>query len=146
VIQAKLFLCADSAAIDARNNALSAFNIIEQFSAASFPVAVPRIAMIAAFTREQTDPSNIQFQLKIFAGNQQLFGGPFAVNFVQQLTARTVAEMHGLVIPGPGNLTFVLMNGEEKLSSWTVTVNQVGQAPLQMFLPPTQAPQGSPLQ
>jgi hypothetical protein len=145
VIQAKVFLCADSAAIDARTNALSAFHIMEQLNAPSFPVAIPRVSMIAVLTRQDTDPSNVQLQLQIYSGNQQLFVGPMAVNFAQQLNARTVAEMHGLVVPAPGVLSFVLRNGDETLSSWTVLVSQVGQMPLQIFLPPTH-PRGGPVQ
>ena len=148
MIKVRLFLCADSAAIDARTGSLSAFHIMEQLSTPSFPVAIPRVAVVAVVTREDSDPSNLQLQLQIFSGNQQLFVGPMAINFVQQVTARTVAEMHGLVVPGPGVLTFLLLNGEEKLGSWTVNINQIGQIPLQMFFPPTPPTQqqGGPLQ
>ena len=143
MIQVKLFLCADSAAIDVRTNAISAFHITEQLNAASFPVAIPHVALIAVLIREETDPSNIQLQLQIHSGNQQLFAGPVSINFVQQLATRTVVDMHGLVVPAPGTLRFLLMNGDEKLSSWTILVSQVGQpAGVQMYLPMTQPPAG----
>jgi len=111
---------------------------MEQLNTPSFPVAIPRIAVIAGLSRENTDPSNLRLHLQIYSGNQQLFAGPLGVNFMQQLTARTVAEMHGLVVPRPGVLNFVLLNGEERLDSWTINVNQVGQIPLQIFMPPAQ--------
>lgn len=136
MIQVKLFLCSDSAAVDARTNALSAFHIAEQFNAPSFPVAVPRIAIITILTREAADPSNVQLQVQVYCGDHQLFTGPMAVNFVQQLTARTVIEVHGLVVPTPGTLRFLLRHGDETLSSWTVLANQVGQMPIQMFIAP----------
>lgn len=136
MIEVKLFICADSAAIDARTNAISAFHIAEQLNSPSFPVAVPRLAIIAIVVREATDPSSIQLQMQVHSGNQQLFSGPMAINFMQQLNARAVAEIHGLVIPAPGPLRLLLRNGDETLASWTVLINQVGQMPMQMFMAP----------
>ena len=140
MIQVKLFLCADSAAIDMRTNALSAFQIIDQLHAPSFPVAIPRISMIASLTREATDPSDVTLQLQIHCGNQQLYAGPVQINFLQQLSARTIVDMHGLLVPAPGSLQFLLSRDAEALSSWTILVNHIGRPEAQMSFPLAQAP------
>ncbi len=136
MIRSKLFFCSDSAAVDARTNALSAFHIIEQLNAPSFPVVLPRVSILSYLTREEADPSAIQLQLQIFSGAQQLFDGPLGINFVQQLTTRTVVELNGLLVPAPVDLRFVLLNGDQALDSWTVVVNQVGAPAVQLTLPP----------
>jgi hypothetical protein len=140
VIRSKLFLCSDSASIDARNNTLSVFHILEQLNAIGFPVVVPRLSVVAIFEREQTDPATIQLQLEIYAGLQQLFAGPIAVNFFQQLMARTVLELNGLVVPAPGNLRVVVTLEGQAVGSWTIPVIELGQPHAQIVFPPT-APQ-----
>jgi hypothetical protein len=140
VINSKLFFCSDSSSLDARLNTISAFHIMEQINAPSFPVAVSRVAVISYLSREEGDPSTIQLQLRIFCGTQQLFDGPLPINFVQQLHTRSVVELNGLVVPAPLELRFLLLNGEQVLDSWVILVNQVGQPAAQLILPPPPPP------
>jgi hypothetical protein len=138
MIEAKLFLCADSAVVDMRSNSVSLFQIIEQLSAASFPVAVPRVVAFAFLLRDATDSSTPPLQLEVHCGNQQIYSGPMAPNFLQQLQAKAFVEMHGLVIPAPAPVRFVLRNGETTIGSWGISVSQVGQPTgVQMYLPAT---------
>lgn len=136
MIQARLFLCSDSASIDARTNTVSAFHIMEQINAASFPVVMPRLSIIAILEREEADPATLQLQLQIYSGDQQLFAGPLPVNFFQQLISRAILELNGLVVPGPRNLNVVLRNGEQVVGSWMIVVNEVGQPRAQLVFPP----------
>jgi hypothetical protein len=151
LIQSKLFVCADSAAVDARTSALSIFHVLEQLSSPAFPVAVPRVAIVFVLSREEADPANLHCQLQIHSGNQQLIARPVPVNFQQQFVARVILEMYGVVVPAPGNLRFELMNGEALLGSWSVLVNQVGGPVFQMNLPVAPLgggppPEGDPIQ
>jgi hypothetical protein len=139
MIDAKLFLCADSAAIDVRMNAMSAFHILEQLNVPSFPVAIPRISVLASLTRENSDPSNIQVQLQIEIAGQQLFAGPMPFNFMQQLSARSILDMQGLLVTSPGNLIFTMSHEGRSLASWTIQVHQVGRTPVQMYIPGVQS-------
>jgi hypothetical protein len=135
MLQSKLFLCSDSASIDSRTHTLSVFHIAEGSNAAAFPIALPRITVIAILTREEDDPADVQLQLTATLAGQHLFAGPFPANFAAGLLSRTVVEMQGLVIPGPGDLSFVLRNGEQPLATWIIKVSQVGQPQLQLLLP-----------
>lgn len=144
MIRTTLFFCSDSAAIDARFNTLSVFHIMEQLNAPAFPMAIPRLTVVALLSKEEADPPVFQLQLQIFLGVQQLFAGPVHGNFFQQLSTRTVIEVNGLVIPAPGELRLVLINGEQPLGSWTVRVNQVGMPAMQLVLPPPAPPQPPP--
>ena len=135
MVRVKFFICSDSAALDARLNTVSAFHIMEQLNAPAFPVAIPRVAVLALVSREETDPNNVQLHLQIVCGQQHLFDGPVPVNFNQQLSARTIIDMQGLVLPAPGELRLLLMNANDTIASWTVLVNHVGQAGAQLFFP-----------
>jgi len=139
LIRSRLFFCSDSASIDARTNALSAFHIIEQVNAPSFPVVIPRVSILCFLSREDADPSQVSLQLQIFSGDQKLFDGPVAIDFVQQRATRTILELNGMVVPSPVELRFVLVLEKTVLDSWAITVNQVGLPGLQMTLPPTPA-------
>ncbi len=137
MIEAKVFLCADSAVIDARSNSVSLFQIIEQVNAASFPTILPRVTVFSLLLREATDPSDVQLQLQVHCGNQQIFSGPMTANFAQRLQAKSVVEMHGFVVPTPATLRFVLRNGENIIGSWEIPVTQVGRPTgVQMVFPP----------
>jgi hypothetical protein len=137
LIQSKLFVCADSAAVDMRTSAVSIFHVLEQVNSPNFPVVIPRVSIVFILSREEADPSNSQCQLQIHSGNQQLFVRPVPVNFQQQFVSRTVLDMYGVVVPAPGNLRVELMNGEALLGSWSILVNQVGGPVFQMNLPVT---------
>jgi hypothetical protein len=145
VLQSTLFLCCDSAALDARLNTISAFHIAEQLNAASFPVVIPRLSVIGLFAREETDPSRNQLQLQIHLGPQQLFAGPLHVDFMQGLLARTIFEVQGLVVTAPGSLRFDLRNGDAAVASWVMMVNQVGQPEAQMVFPAPPPAAGQPV-
>jgi len=113
---------------------------MEQLNAPAFPVVVPRLAILSLLERDEGDPAVVQLHLRMFSGVQQLFDGPMPVNFNQQFSARTIIDMHGVVIPAPGELRFLLMNVEETLASWTIVVNNVGQAGAQLYFPPPPPP------
>lgn len=144
MIRARLFFCADSTALDVRTQTVSAFHIMEFLNAVAFPVVVPRISVAALFERDQNDPQNFELQLSAIAGEQPLFVGPFPVNFAQQMQARTVVEMNGLLLPSPGTLRMLLGDGDRLVASWVITVNQIGQPQAQLVFaqpPPPAAPQ-----
>lgn len=141
MIKVKLFLCADNAALDSRYNTISAFHILEDLNAATFPVAVPHLAVVGMFSREENDPSTLDLQLQFHLGPQQLFATPLTINFAHRLDSRIVAEMTGLVVPSPGSLVFALRNGEALMASWSVRVNQIGQPGVQLNLPQSGPPQ-----
>jgi hypothetical protein len=143
VIEAKLFLCSDSAAIDQRSNTLSVFHISEHLLAAAFPVAIPRLDVIAILTREMGDPDRADMQLIVYRGEQELLSTPWVVHFLQQTTARALLEMNGVVVPAPGDLRFLCRIGERTLASWTISVVQAGQPGFQPWLLP-QPPVGQP--
>lgn len=144
MIEAKLFLCSDSAAIDQRSNSLSVFHISEQLLAAAFPVAIPRLTVITILTREMRDPDRADMQLTVYRGEQELLSAPWVAHFFQQTSARAILEMNGVVVPAPGDLRFLCRIGERNLGSWTISVVEAGQPAVQPWLIPQPPPVGQP--
>jgi hypothetical protein len=138
MIQARLFLVAESAAIDTRFNTLSAFHIMDQINAATFPVAVPHLSVLIMLVRDQTDPSETQLQFEVYCGTQQLLAQAVPANFQQQLAMRVILDLHALLVPSPNPLRFTLRNEASSIGSWTINLNQIGEAQVQMTLPALQ--------
>lgn len=130
-----LFCCSEGASIDARNNTISAFNIIEQINSPGFPVLLARVCVIALIVRDETDPPQVGLQLIVESGNQHVVSAPVDVNFFQRLSMRVVTEFQGLVISTPGVLRFWLRNGQENLSHWDIMVNQISAPQSQVYIP-----------
>jgi len=144
-MEAILFLCSESAAIDARTNNLSVFHVMEELNAVSFPVLVQRFAVIMLLSRTQDEPQNPALHLRITLGEQNLFEGPLTFSFQQHLRARTVADLFGLVIPAPGDVSVDARVDDQPLAHWTIKVNRVGQLGLNVFPPmPLHAPPTEP--
>lgn len=125
MFRAKAFMCAESAAIDQRLHTLSAFHIMEEIHASSFPVAIPRLCVLLILQRDNADPAEADLKLEVVLNDQSLFNGPMPVKFLQRPKATLVANTHGLVIPGPGTLHFAVKEDERILSSWDISVDQV---------------------
>lgn len=144
MLQVRLFLCSESAAIDMWNNAVSAFHILEQINAPHFPVIVPRLCVITLMTREASDPSRPALHLLIeLVGRQQLFLGPMEVNFLQQLSTRALVDIQGFLVPAPGTLRLAVRDGQTELCSWSIAVMQIAGQPVQMRFASPPSPAGA---
>lgn len=132
-MEVKLILCADSASVDIRHNTFSAFHILEELGAASFPFVLPRLSVIAILERRSDEPPNPEIQLIITLDEQQLFVGPYQANFFNRLTARAIAELQGLVIAHPGTLQAKLIVHDVELGHWTMLVRQATPPGMQTY-------------
>jgi hypothetical protein len=131
------FLCAESAAIDRVRNSLSVFHILESIQAQSFPAIVPRVTVLGSLAREPNDPESLEYTLAIRIGDRPLFSGPIKIAFIQQLTARMIAELQGVAIPTPGDLVFSLLDATEELATWKVSVIGGYSPPVQLSFGPS---------
>jgi hypothetical protein len=100
-MEVRLFLCAQSAALDARLGTFSAFHILESVNTPALPVALPQMSILGIFERETPSGTDPEIQLRIAIGDKELFSGPFHVKFQNRLRARAIVELQGIVIPAP---------------------------------------------
>jgi hypothetical protein len=124
-----LFACAESASIDAATNRLSIFHFLDEIHSPIFPAAYPGMTLIALAAREEAEPNNFSFTLKIFLSGQEqpLFQGPFLFDFQNRLRSRALAQIAGLVVPGPGTLRFEILDGEKQIGIWETFVVRIGE-------------------
>jgi hypothetical protein len=60
-----LFACAESAAVDQASQRLSIFHVLEEIFSPVFPAAYPQFTMIVMASREETEPSAFDLNLRI---------------------------------------------------------------------------------
>jgi hypothetical protein len=143
-MQALLFLCAQSIAIDSRINTISVFHILEGLRAPAYPVVIPSISVVALLELDEQEPPNPDIELRfVLGGQQQLFTGPYPSSFQVNRKARAVAELNGLVIPAPGMLRISLHWQGRDIVSWNVACEQIAPPQLGLALQPGQASAGA---
>lgn len=140
MIRSKLFLVSENAAIDARQNTICVFHILEQITAPVFPTVLLRVAIAAIFEREDADPSEVEIGLEIHSGPHILMSRTLPLNFQHRQYARSIIDMQGIVVPAPVPLIFSVNLDGAPVGTWTVTVIQVGNAPVQMNIPVPEPP------
>lgn len=138
-MEARLFLVAQSSAVDARTNSISAFNIMEEIHAATYPIVVPTMAILAMIDQGESEPDRPDVQLQISLGGQQLFQGPFQVDFQGRRKGKALAEFNGLVVPAPGVLRLSLSYNGQPFAAWEIVCDQALPPQLQMLLANQQA-------
>ena len=134
MLSVRYFFCAESASVDQRKNTLSAFHILENTYAPLFPFIIPRVSILAAFERTPDEPSLFPLMLLVTLGGVEVFKGPFALNFAQQLMTRTVVEIGGLPVDSPGKLKFSILRDNHEQASWAITIERLN-APAMEQLP-----------
>jgi len=139
-METTLFVCCESAAIDARMNTISVFHILEELNAVNFPFVIQRFSVVLMLTRREDEPQNPDLHLRITLGAQELFNGPLTVSFQEHLRTRVVADLMGLVIPAPGDLMVDVQGADGARGHWTTRINQVGQLGVNVFQPFFPAP------
>lgn len=131
-MEAKLFTCSESAALDARTNTLSLFHLTEELNSPAFPVVVPRLTIVALLVRRENEPERGELQLRIAMGEQELYRGPFQFNFQRHLRSKAIVDLQGLVMLTPGTLRISLYDGDREMGTWPIVVNHVGQPAIQV--------------
>lgn len=140
MISGVLAVCAEKVIVDRFTNSVSVIDIFEQIKTEVFPVVVPRMFCFFELTRESNDPMQYQGLLTIRLGNTELMRGPHDVDFQGSLRVRTVLQLRGLVVPGPGTLRASFNVGDAVVGYWDVSCESRGG---QIVLP-LQSPQVEP--
>jgi hypothetical protein len=120
-----LFLmCAESSAIDAPTGRLSAFHIIEELTASSFPVVVPHLHLVAMLERGRQE--SVADASAVLSLNGVLVGNPLklAIDFRDRDQTKLVANIQGVVLQKAGKLTVSLEHGGASLGKWEIRVVQ----------------------
>jgi len=131
-LELKLFTCADSHALDGPSNRVSAFHILEDLGAPSFPIAIPHLSIIAMLERTASESEDVPLTFKIYMDKTEQAQIPFDLRFQGKLRVRALADLHGVVVQGPGTLRIACLNKSKEIGSWSIQITQMA--------PPTMTP------
>lgn len=126
-MEARLVICAQSLSIDQRTNTLSLFNIVEEVSAPSFPLVIPYMSVAVMLLRSAEEPSApTDVFITIYLDAERVLHAGIKTDFQQQLRAKVIVEMQGVVIARAGVLRAVVKHADQELGTWKVSVNNIG--------------------
>jgi hypothetical protein len=142
-MRALLLVASESAAVDAASNRLSLFHVMEELSSPVFPAAVPMMMIVGLLSRTQEEPSHFDLHVRATMEGRQdvMFDVPIAAEFQNRPRYRFVAQIAGVVLPGPGTVRIHLMQNEDVLALWETQIAQIGQP---QIVSAVQSPQAAP--
>jgi hypothetical protein len=120
-----LFSVCEAGLVDANTNALRLINLIVDINAASFPVAVPKLAAVGIFEREEGDGELLPMNLLVSLNGETLSEVPWQIDFQGKRRVQTIAMLQGLPITQPGKLRFALSDSHQLLY-WDINIQSIG--------------------
>lgn len=121
----KIALCAESIVRDIESNQLSAFNILDQIVASSFPFVFPKLTVVGVFEREENDLMSFDIELDVSHNKTSLFNTSTMLDFQDKLTHRYIFALLGVVIIAPGQLVFTFKHERRKLGSYILRIDAI---------------------
>ena len=132
----RFVICAQSVALDQRHNTLSIFHVIEEWNIPAFPFAMPYMTIVSLLERLPEEPNEpVGLQLVLTLGAQELVREPLAVSFQGRSRMRSITEVAGIVIPGPGVLKVTIQYGDNPAYTWPILINNIARPIVQPILP-----------
>lgn len=132
MISCALAVCAETVVIDRLSNSISVINILEAISVESFPIVLPRVFCLFELTRDNEDPLQLPGLVTFRLGETELVRAPYEVDFQGTLRTRSVMNIQGLVISGPGLLRASVDVNGSVLGHWDMPCES---RPAQIALP-----------
>ena len=102
--ECKLAVCAERVILDASEGNVTLVNILQDISAAGFPLFIQHIAFAFFLRRDPGDPNSFDAQFELRLAGNELHAFPVTVNFEDKPLTRAMVRLNGFVIPGPGSL------------------------------------------
>lgn len=127
MITCKLALCAESVVRDIESNRVSIFNIFEGIKSHGFPIGIPRYTCFFFLSRGESDNATFEASLSFDLNGSSLKDFTVNVNFEDKMNNRVIANVFGLVIPGPGILSTRLMYETRELGRWDIEVKSIAE-------------------
>ena len=127
-MRVKLCLVAEGVVRDAETNSVSVYNILEGIAANGFPILVQRMAFLALFERDESEPEAHTGQFTVSLGDNQLLTGEQHIHFRGKLRTRSIVRIQGILFPSPGEATFALAVAADVRASFVVRVRATAAA------------------
>lgn len=132
MIKCQFALLARGVIRDHETNAISIYNVIEQFQFPSFPVFFPEVMYYAALIRDPAiDPAEFESIIRFKIDGATVLQSEMKSNFQDKIGNRLILRIGGLPIPNPGTLTIELLrkDNDELLHLYEIKVVTMGMPP-----------------
>jgi hypothetical protein len=127
-MRVRLMACAQSAVIDQGTNAMSIFNIFQEFNAPGFPFAIAGMVVATLFSLDEgepaDDPADVRMQMTL--GGRQLADVPMPLQFQGRRNLRHISNIQGVLITTPDDLVVSIYRGDNVLATWPIEIRHVG--------------------
>lgn len=123
MLVAEWVIVAKGLSIDRDTNTLTAFGILSGIRVENFPLLMQQLSVGVLLRREESDPDSFDIKLLINHNKAKLFEGGVPVKFGGKASNQIAINLHGLVIPGPGAVTFSIMHKKKRLGSFELRVD-----------------------
>jgi hypothetical protein len=125
-VRSILCLAAEGVVRDAVTDVISIYNIMEQVTGEGFPLLIQKMVFLAVWQREPTEATLWTGDLRIRLDEKELFSHKTSLDFKDKLRNRSIITLGGLVLPGPGKLTFAYQLDTDTRVTYEVDVIAAG--------------------
>src|SRR5262245_28088704 len=130
MIQPILVLVAETILLDQQTNAVSAINLIEEFSSPGYPLLVPRLSILSTLERDSLEDQGAVAQVDVLLGDTSIFHQEADISFNEgSLVSRLIFRFEGFVIQQAGTLRVRVAVGETSAESVSIRVTPMEQQP-----------------
>ena len=125
-MKAALFAACENGIIDAQSKMLSVINIMNEVSAAGFPIVLPKVSAAGILDREAAEPTTFDCRLVISLNGEELANLPWGIDFQGKSRLQACATFQGLLIATAGKLRFALMHQATTIGAWELNIISLG--------------------
>jgi hypothetical protein len=101
--------------VDTRTNQISIIDVYEKLESNTFPVFLPKLALLFYLSRERGDPAQRDLTMICTVEDAEIFKVNVHVDFKESDTNRIVLDVEGVTIPRTGTLKAFILDGERPL-------------------------------
>ena len=124
MITSKVLLVADRAIRDNETGNLSIINIIEDITAESFPILIPRLTIVAFIHKEQDDNSKPNLRFKLLNNETSIGDHSIKVDFREKNRTKAIIQLGTVPIREPGIAHFILTDAEgNEIDKYSINLN-----------------------
>ena len=137
----KYSLCAEVISVDSSSNNVSATNILESVGVLTFPVLIPKLSAMVVLEKDSEDPPIHEVKVSARLDNKPLHETKFDLDFKSFNIGRSILNINGLLLPGPGRLYFDFSVDNSIVDTFSIlvkqsTIEEMKAPPIVLMVPP----------
>lgn len=101
--------------VDTRTNQISIIDVYEKLESNTFPVYLPKLALLFYLSRDKGDPATRDLTMICTVDETEIFQVDVHVDFKDSDTNRIVLDVEGVNIPKTGTLKAYILDGDRPL-------------------------------